>query len=247
MTPAVPYTAGSGGFCLVSKEDRMKSISRVSSALIVTILLALSACGGGVEDGGNSNGGGASCEEVAACGGDPTGTWTMDETCIDSSFFQGITEGCDADIDISGMEVSGSAEFRADKTYVTTLTQQGPMKVVYPPECLTVEDTTMTCAQLNETMQQLAGAKESPFTSAECVSAGADCACTVVVAPTTSTATGTWSVSGSTLTTGSESEGEEPEETPFCADGSSFTIGLPVSEGADASGPMKHYMRFTKD
>ncbi|WP_437531118.1 hypothetical protein WME79_01155 [Sorangium sp. So ce726] len=220
----------------------MKSASRVFSAVIVTSLLALSACG---DDGGNSDGGGASCGEVAACGGDPTGSWTIDETCLDSSMFEGLFEGCDAEIDLSDFDMSGRAEFRADNTYVTTGTLQGPLRVVYPPACLTVEDTTVTCAQLNDVLQQQAAEGDSPFTSAQCASAGTGCACTLVFAPSTSTTTGTWSVSGSTLTL--ESEGEEPEENPFCAQGSSLTMGFPISTGADASGTIKHYVRFTKE
>ncbi|WP_437279169.1 hypothetical protein WME90_01015 [Sorangium sp. So ce375] len=227
----------------------MKSISRVGSALFVTTLLALSACGGSIEDKGNGSEEGASCGEVAACGGDPTGTWTIDETCLDPSMFEGLNEGCDAEIDISGMVVGGRAEFRADNTYVTTATQQGPIRVVYPAACLMAEDATFTCAQLNETLQEAVGGKESPFISAECASRGVDCACTFVVPPSTSTTTGTWSVSGSILTTRAQGEGEgaEPEETPFCAQGSSLTVGFSVSEGADAAGPLKHYMRFTKE
>ncbi|WP_438041303.1 hypothetical protein [Sorangium sp. So ce128] len=223
----------------------MKWVSRARSAVIVTTLLALSACGGSVDDEGNSKEEGPSCGLVAACGGDPTGTWTMDEACLDPSMFEDLDEGCDAEIDISGMVVSGRAEFRADNTHVTTVTQQGPIEVVYPAACLAAEDIPITCAQLSVKMQRAAAGKESPFTSVECAHAGADCACTFVLGRITTTSTGTWSVSGSILAI--ESEGEEPEENPFCAQGSSFTRGFPVSAGADASGPIKHYMRFTKE
>ncbi|WP_437762105.1 hypothetical protein WMF27_01150 [Sorangium sp. So ce281] len=206
-------------------------------------LLALSACGGSVDDEGKSKEEGPSCGLVAACGGDPTGTWTMDEACLDPAMFEDLDEGCDAEIDSSGMVVSGRAEFRADTTYVTTITQQGPIKVVYPAACLAAEDIPITCAQLSVKMQGAAGGKESPITSAECAQAGADCACTFVFGRDTTTFTGTWSVSGSILTL----EGDEPEESPFCAQGSSFTMGMPTSAGENVSGPIKHYMRFTKE
>ncbi|WP_437983912.1 hypothetical protein [Sorangium sp. So ce117] len=223
----------------------MKSASGVFSAVIVTTLLTLSACGGSVDVEGNSKEEGPSCGLVAACGGDPTGTWTMDEACLDPSMFEDLDEGCDAEIDVSGMVVSGRAEFRADNTHVTTITQQGPIKAVYPAACLAAEDIPITCAQLSVKMQRVAAGKESPFTSAECAHAGADCACTFVFGRDTTTSMGTWSVSGSILAI--ESEGEEPEESPFCAQGSSLTRGFPVSAGADASGPIQHYMRFTKE
>ncbi|CAN90366.1 hypothetical protein predicted by Glimmer/Critica [Sorangium cellulosum So ce56] len=223
----------------------MKSVSGVFSAVIVTTLLALSACGGSVDDEGNSKEEGPSCGLVAACGGDPTGSWTMDETCLDPSMFEDLNKGCDGEIDISGMVVSGRAEFRADNTYVTTITHQGPIKAVYPAACLAAEDIPITCAQLSVKMQRAAAGKESPLTSAECAHAGADCACTFVFGRITTPSTGTWSVSGSILTL--EPEGAEPEENPFCAQGSSFTRGFPVSAGGDASGPIRHYMRFTKE
>ncbi|WP_437976128.1 hypothetical protein WMF11_01135 [Sorangium sp. So ce295] len=223
----------------------MKSASGVFSAVIVATLLALSACGGSVDDERNSKEEGPSCGLVAACGGDPTGTWTMDEACLDPSMFEDLDEGCDAEIDISGLVVSGRAEFRADHSYATTITQQGPIKVVYPAACLAAEDMPISCAQLSAEMQRAASGKESPFTSAECAQAGADCACTFVLGRLTTPSMGTWSVSGSILTV--EPERREPEESPFCAQGSSLTRGFPVPAGADASGPIQHYMRFTKE
>ncbi|WP_438034563.1 hypothetical protein [Sorangium sp. So ce204] len=215
--------------------------------MIVTSLLALPACGGSVDDEGKSKEEGPSCGLVAACGGDPTGTWTMDGACLDPSMVEDLHKGCDAESDISGVVMSGRAEFRADNTYVTTITQQGPIEVVYPAACLAAEETPITCAQLSVKMQRLAAGKESPFTSAECAHAGADCACTFVLGRITAPSMGTWSVSGSILTIEPEGEGEEPEESPFCVQGSSFTRGFPVPAGADASGPIKHYMRFTKE
>ncbi|WP_437715138.1 hypothetical protein WMF45_01165 [Sorangium sp. So ce448] len=220
----------------------MKSASRVLSAVVATSLLALSACG---DDGGNSDGGGASCGEVAACGGDPTGSWSIDDACFDASMFQVPIEGCDAELDSSGLDVSGHAEFRADGTYVMTATLQGQIRVNLPPACLTQEGTTSTCAQLDEQLEQVAAQGDSPFVAAECSSAGADCACAMTIAGMASTDRGTWSVSGSTLTT--EAEGEDPEAAPFCAQGSSLTMGISTSAGGNASGPLKTYLKFTKE
>lgn len=220
----------------------MKSASRVCSAVIVTSLLALSACG---DDGGNSDGGGASCGEVAACGGDPTGSWTIDDACFDVSMFQVPIEGCDAELDASGLDASGHAEFRADGTYVMTATLQGSIRMIAPPACLTHEGTTITCAQLHEQLEQFAAQDDSPFVGVECSSVGSDCACAMTIAGMASTDRGTWSVSGSTLTT--EAEGEDPEAAPFCAQGSSLTMGMPTSAGENASGPSKSYLKFTKE
>ncbi|KYG11206.1 hypothetical protein BE21_58100 [Sorangium cellulosum] len=219
----------------------MKSRFPTCSILLVASLLSLSACG---DDGGDSDGGGAACGEFAACGGDPTGSWTIEETCLDPSMFAELTETCDATIDISGVEMVGTAEFKPDSTYVTTSTMEGPMKIVYPPSCLTMEGVTITCAQLDATMQELLAQGIATFTSASCVAAGAGCACTLVLGETTTTGAGTWSVSGSSLTV--QADGEAAQEVPFCVEGSSLTMAIQAGEEGGAPGTGKSYMRLTK-
>ncbi|WP_437968172.1 hypothetical protein WMF04_02240 [Sorangium sp. So ce260] len=218
----------------------MKSKSRTCSILLVASLLSLCACG---DDGGSSEGGGA-CGEVAACGGDPTGSWTIEETCLDPSMFADLTESCDAEVDGSGLEMVGTAEFRSDSTYATTSTVQGPMKIVYPPSCLTMEGVTLTCSQLDMFMQQLLTEGDAPFASASCAAAGEGCACSLIMEETTTTGAGTWSVSGASLTIAPD--GEAPEELPFCVEGSSLTMAVDADSGSDASGKFKNYTRLTK-
>ncbi|WP_437647614.1 hypothetical protein [Sorangium sp. So ce362] len=218
----------------------MKSKSRTCSILLVASLLSLSACG---DDGGSSEGGGA-CGEVAACGGDPTGSWTIEETCIDPSMLAELTGSCDAEVDVSGLEMVGTAEFRSDSTYATTSTVQGPMKIVFPPSCLTTEGVTVTCAQLDTFLQQLLTEGDAPFASASCAAAGEGCACTLIMEETTTTGAGTWSAWGASLTV--EADGEAPEEVPFCVEGSSLTMAIDADAGGDASGKIKSYMRLTK-
>ncbi|WP_437610173.1 hypothetical protein WMF20_01870 [Sorangium sp. So ce834] len=220
----------------------MKSRFPTCSILLVASLLSLSACG---DDDGGSDGGGAACGAFAACGGDPTGSWAIEETCLDPSMFAELTESCDAQIDISGVEMAGTAEFKPDSTYVTTSTMEGPMKVVYPPSCLTMEGVTLTCAQLDAVMQELLAQGVATFSSASCVAAGAGCACTLVLEETTTTGEGTWSVSGTSLTV-TPDNGEAPEEVPFCVEGSSLTMALQAGEEGDAPGKAKSYMRLTK-
>ncbi|WP_437756426.1 hypothetical protein [Sorangium sp. So ce1389] len=215
----------------------MKRFSRACAVLLSTSLLALSACG---DDGGA---GGAACAEAQACGGDPTGSWTIAETCLDSSMFAELTERCDAEIDVSGVEFNGSAEFRSDGTYTATSTLTGPMKAVYPPPCLVFEDTTITCAQLDQTMQDLIAQGDAPYESATCAAAGQDCACSLILAQSTTTGAGTWSVSGSSLIT--ESNGEA-SEVPFCVEGSSLTMAAQPSEAGSGAGPLTSYLRLTR-
>ncbi|WP_437307353.1 hypothetical protein [Sorangium sp. So ce388] len=215
----------------------MKRFSRACAVLLSTSLLALSACG---DDDGSAGGG--ACAEAQACGGDPTGSWTIAETCLDSSMFAEITEGCDAEIDVSGVEFNGSAEFRSDGTYATTSTVTGPMKAVYPPACLTFENATLTCAQVDQSMQDLIAQGDAPYESATCAAAGQDCVCTLILTQRTTTGTGTWSVSGSNLIT--ESSGEAPEALPFCVHGSSLTMAAQPQEAGSAA--LASYIRLTR-
>ncbi|WP_437724977.1 hypothetical protein [Sorangium sp. So ce861] len=221
----------------------MKLKFRTCSILLVASLLSLAACGddGNSDDGGSN--GGAACGGLAACGGDPTGSWTIEETCLDSSTFAELTEGCDAEIDASGVEMVGTAEFRADSTYVTTSTLQGPMKIVYPPSCLTMEGVTITCEQLDASMQEVVG-DGALLASASCVAAGQGCACTLVLEGSTTTGEGTWSVSGTSLTLAPD--GQEPDEVPFCVEGSSLTMAIETETGTDAEGKIPNYLRLTK-
>ncbi|XXT20357.1 hypothetical protein WME94_02150 [Sorangium sp. So ce429] len=218
----------------------MERFSRACAILLSTSLLALSACG----DDDGSPGGGAACAEAQACGGDPTGSWTIAETCLDRSIFAEINANCGAEIDVSGVEFNGGAEFRSDGTYTTTSTVTGPMKAVYPPPCLVVEDTTITCAQLDQTMKDLIAQDDAPYESATCAAAGQDCVCNLILAESTTTGAGTWSVSGSSLIT--ESSGEAPDEVPFCVEGSSLTMAAQPSEAGSSAGPLASYLRLTR-
>ncbi|WP_437508054.1 hypothetical protein [Sorangium sp. So ce1099] len=217
----------------------MKRFSRACAILLSTSLLALSACG----DDDGSTGGGA-CAEAQACGGDPTGSWTIEETCLDRSMFAEINANCGAEIDVSGVEFNGSAEFRPDGTYTTASTVTGPMKAVYPPPCLVFEDTTITCAQLDQSMQDLIAQGEAPYESAACAAAGQDCVCNLILAESTTTGAGTWSVSGTSLIT--ESNGEAPAEVPFCVEGSSLTMAAQPLEAGSSAGPLTSYLRLTR-
>ncbi|MGK3989547.1 hypothetical protein WME99_41250 [Sorangium sp. So ce136] len=218
----------------------MKRFSRACAVLLSTSLLALSACG----DDDGSTGGGAACEEAQACGGDPTGSWTIEETCLDTAMFAELDANCGAEIDVSGVAFKGSAEFKSDGTYATTSTVTGPMKAVYPPPCLVFEDTTITCAQLDQTMQDLIAQGEAPYESATCAAAGQDCVCNLSLAERTTAGSGTWSVSGTSLITGSS--GEAPQEVPFCVEGSSLTMAAQPSEAGSGAGPLTSYLRLMR-
>ncbi|HTN90529.1 MAG TPA: hypothetical protein VL242_42945 [Sorangium sp.] len=57
-------------------------------------------------------------------------------------------EGCDAQYDVSDLELSGTAEFRVNGTYVMTRTTSGSMTTIYPPQC------RLTCEELDAAMKR---------------------------------------------------------------------------------------------
>ncbi len=223
----------------------MKSIVRKCLVLLLASPLALSGCGGDDDD-VTPGGGAAPCGPVSACGGDPTGSWSIEDACLYNSQPPGFSSDCRPEVDTSGSGVSGIAEFRSDGTFTMTSTLRGAETRVYPPACFSGENFLLTCAQLDEALKKAAAQEDSLYEAAECVAAGEDCACNVVYRETTTTTTtGTWSVSGTSLVL--EREGREPQDLLFCVQGSSLALGVNAAGDADGAGPMTSYLWYTKD
>ncbi|WP_437874355.1 hypothetical protein [Sorangium sp. So ce513] len=230
--------------------------------LSMMALSTLVACGGsddppssdGTGSGMNQGGDGGSgagepagaCGELAACGGDPTGSWTIEESCLDLSFDIPPSGDCVPVSDISGIEVNGGFEFDADATYTATLTVGGSIAVTFPAPCFSDEDMALACADLGE---RLSENEVGGIESVECAPVGDACACAMTVREVTSASAGTWSASGTNLMTVSE-DGEASEGVPFCVDGSTLTMDLPSGEGdePDAGSPaLNGYLRLRKN
>ncbi|MGK4007880.1 hypothetical protein WMF31_35015 [Sorangium sp. So ce1036] len=224
----------------------MKARARTCSALVFLSLAALSACGGPGDGPGGSNVIYGACEEVAACGGDPTGSWTLDGVCVDPSLSAAHLEDCDAKSDASGVEVSGTIDFHADGTFVRTMTAKGRSRSIYPPGCSFLESGALTCEGLNDLLKRSVDRVDSDYESAGCAVVGESCVCDMVMSETTETETGTWAVSGATLTIARD--GRDPRGEAFCAQGSSLTLGLSARLQADdvTASAMSSYMRFTR-
>ncbi|WP_437629572.1 hypothetical protein [Sorangium sp. So ce854] len=198
-------------------------------------------------DGGSGAGEPAgACGELAACGGDPTGSWTIEESCLDLSFDIPPSGACVPVSDISGIEINGGFEFDADGTYTATVTVGGAIVVTFPAPCLSGEDMALACADLGEQMSENdAGGIES----VECAPVGDGCACTMAAREVTSASAGTWSASGTTLTTVLEDD-DAPGELPFCVDGSTLTIELLSAEDEQpdaGSLTMKGHLRLKRN
>nr|AYM54213.1 hypothetical protein [Sorangium cellulosum] len=220
----------------------MKPTSRNQHFVLVATLLTLSACGA---DDPLGKPGAATCGEAPACGGDPTGSWTIDSFCIDTWGLSDNSDRCDISVSFEDAEFTGHAEFNADHTYAMTYTPRGPMTMVFRLPCLTSDGVPMTCEDLDRDMRDIQLAEESPFQSGECGMIGGDCTCHLFLREDPITETGVWLVSGTTLTTAVDGEEWGNHDVPFCVEGSSFTLGEELSE-ENEGGPMKSYMRLTR-
>jgi hypothetical protein len=169
--------------------------ARTMVAMVVfsaALMPMLSACGGG----------GGSCGKVTPCGGDVVGNWTVSGACLDSATLNmELGMSCPgAAISISRVNVSGSARFNVDLTYTVTTAASFTAQETIPASCLSSGGLTLTCAQLDQQLQQDIAADPSTFQSAHC-SGSSSCTCTFTVAGEAQTETGTYTTSGTTFTT----------------------------------------------
>jgi hypothetical protein len=171
-----------------------------------------------------------------ACGGDVVGTWKIDKVCYADSLVMGAGSSCpSATVEASGITVSGSTSFKADKTYATSTMIGGTIRLTMPPSCLTVNGITVTCAQLQQALAQSLGRANSPYDMATC-SGSSSCTCTLHLKPQTQQESGTWSTSGNVLTT--TAAGQRPESSDYCVKGTELdvtdTMSMPMGMTARA-------------
>lgn len=188
----------------------------LTGSLVLGLLTSIASCG--------SSGGSASCGTFAACGGDVTGGWSIDQACFGDTLASAgddLKSGCAAaTVDTSGVNVTGSATFKSDKTYSTTLGITGSMKMTLPASCLTGNGVTLTCAQLQGAiMDSLKKNPDQTFDMVTCTGSSS-CTCTMHFKPAPQDESGTWSTSGNVLST--KATGSSTADTAeYCVKGSS--------------------------
>lgn len=137
------------------------------------------AAGGTSGSGGGGAGGG--CSDVAPCGGEVVGTWSVSSSCLtvtgqlDPSGFFGTT--CPA-IPVQGsLHVSGTWTANPDGTYVDDTTTTGTEQLALGSGCLSFSGTSLTCDQVSGAVQVMG------YSSVTCTSAaGGGCSCSATIA-----------------------------------------------------------------
>lgn len=208
-------------------------MGRLSSWVAVRFVaaLVLVGCGGSSEDDDDSG----SCANAAACGGDIVGAWQISSTCLTFDFSTMSNDECPGQTTrVVDWDMTGNFNFRADLTYSANATQSGTVVTTLPASCLTRQGITLTCAQLEGSLQ--ANLADSGFSSATCgVSAGNGCACTVTTLPQSSNASGTYSTSGAGVLTQTPA-GDAPDSSNYCVKGSTLTVSPTASDMSNVTG-----------
>jgi hypothetical protein len=154
-------------------------------------------CGGGSPStgGGAFNVGGPSmCGQVAACGGDLTGTWSFGSGCVTSAGIKATLagDGCPGETAaVTALDIAGSMTFNDDMTYsIDGLVQQGTYAIKIPSSCLGGASCDYAATELMA---------PGEFATASCTGSGT-CSCTAAQSPAASSDSGTYVVSGTTFT-----------------------------------------------
>jgi hypothetical protein len=194
--------------------------------------------------GGAGEGGEASCDEVAPCGGDVVGAWTVASCPLTVSGdvnMMGFGLDCKtAPITSGTLEVSGTVEFLADGSFTDHTITTGTSMLELPELCKHVSGTTTDCVSLGESLDSLG------YKSAVCTdnTTTMGCTCTTVteqmgglvfVSPDFSD-NGLYKTADNKLTTtvfGIDTE------YPYCVAGNTLTMTLAtVSKTGPVTGPI---------
>jgi hypothetical protein len=176
--------------------------------------------GGSAGKGGSGGTGGGTqigdCEEFSPCGGNPEGTWRVQETCMEVTFAM-LPAGCPDMIQDFDVDVVGTYTFESG-TVTTEAAMQTELTLVINDSCArTITGSEMVTAELACPIleQQAAG---DPETTMSCEFDGTNCVCLQTQTPAPEKTTSTYQVSGNQLIN------DQGEALDFCSEGDSLLL-----------------------
>jgi hypothetical protein len=191
-----------------------------------------SGTGGTATGGTGGSGGQVSCTDVAACGGDVVGTWTVAACPLTVTGTADLTGlGLDPDC-MSGpvtgsLQVSGTFTAVAGGTYMDNTSTTGETQFDLISECLELSGTRTTCDEIDGPLISLG------FTALVCIDNAmtGGCSCTGTINQTGGLAfvsfdaatSGTYTTAGNTLVTTAFSN---DTEYPYCVAANTLTMTL---------------------
>jgi hypothetical protein len=172
------------------------------------------------------------CDDVTACGGDPTGTWTLRENCLEvvvPGLFEGV-EGCENVRPVGSGTLEGTFTFE-DGTATQNTQQTVDVTVIIDDACaeaisgLPGVSAAALCPLLDAMIMM------DPETPADCAAVGDDCRCDGTQATEPVMQTDTYEVVGDQLVLGSG------DTFDFCQEGDEMSLSgatVDATSGATA-------------
>jgi len=172
----------------------------------------------------------STCSSGSTCGGDITGHWTIASSCVSATLSASDAASCPgATVSSTGLSVTGTGTYNADKTYTEVSTLSGSLTVTTPLSCLTKNGVTPTCAQANDSLTQKTADPSYPYSAVACQAAGNGCSCQFTLRSTAMTETGTYTTSAGVIT--QQSSTGEASTTNYCVSGNTLTQSPDPSSG----------------
>jgi hypothetical protein len=169
----------------------------------------LAACGGGSD--------GESCGDFTACGGNLVGDWSPQAACGTAKLISPVCSGITVNFD--HVTITGTESFTASNTFTEDVSTAGSLVLHWPTSCLTINNVTVTCDQLNTEVMTGMGMDDT-IERITCAAEKPGCACTAITKPTKDTSSGTYKIDGNTLTV-TASTGESATYD-YCVSGSNL-------------------------
>lgn len=156
------------------------------------------------------------CDEFTPCGGDPTGTWRVTETCMEVTFAM-FPAACDDMIQDFEVDMVGTYTFEsgvverdmAMHSRLTLVMDDACAQAYLGSDLVTAEDV---CPFLEQ------GASEDPATTMTCDFDGENCVCLQTQMPAAEKTSEPYQVSGNGLING------QGEPVDFCTEGDSLLL-----------------------
>ena len=128
---------------------------------------------GSATSGGAGSGGGASCTNVAPCGGNAIGTWTVTSSCLKVSGELDLSSlgSCKSAPITGSLQVTGTWTANANGTSSDNTVTTGTEQITLGPACLVISSTPVSCEGAANLLKNLG------YASLTCTTAGDGCAC----------------------------------------------------------------------
>jgi hypothetical protein len=183
-------------------------------------------CGGddgsdGMDGKAGSGGSGGKCPSFKACGGDPTGDWTVDDVCASNEgklFAATVNQPACSSALQSVSNVKGSGEYKlgADKNAMSSIMVSGSAKFSFNDACAKALGIADNAASECTSKIEAAFKKESAVKSAACTATGSNCDCTID-STLSFAGNGSYTVSGNNIMVSGLTQ-------PFCVEGGKLTV-----------------------